>query len=178
MKKEFEIADEKKIKELEPYIEKILKVLGYSISEVLITDESYITDFIDVFATREEKIKILNNISRKIGVEISLNDKFYLVAEKYKNLLVDIDLTEEMAFTFPSPAMNGWRCYRIEYGGCNEDCYYEGRVWYPPEVDSSILGYKFFEILQVPEARQELQNFIEKLHKKKVGKRSNWRDVK
>lgn len=174
--KNIEMADDKKIKELEPYVEKILNSLGYSISEVIVTDESYVTDFINIFSTKEEKNNVLKDISEKLGVEVSLKDSIYDVAEKYKKLLVDIDLTEEMAFTFPSPAMNGWRCYRIEYGGCNEDCYYEGRVWYPPEVDSSVLGYKFFEILQVSEARQELQKFIEKLHKKRVGKRSNWRE--
>lgn len=40
--------------------------------------------------------------------------------------IVDIDLTEQMAFSWPDPEIEGWRNFRIEYGGCNEDCYYEG----------------------------------------------------
>jgi len=174
--KTIEIADDKKIKELEPYVEKVLNSLGYSISEVIVTDESYVTDFINIFSTKEEKNNVLKDISEKLGVEVSLKDSIYDVAEKIQKPLVDIDLTEEMAFSFPDKEINGWRCYRIEYGGCNEDCYYEGRVWYPPEADSSILGYKLFEILQVPEARQELQDMIEKIHKEKVAERSNWKE--
>jgi hypothetical protein len=91
--------------------------------------------------------------------------------------LVDIDLIEEGAFSWPSKEIEGWRNYRISYGGCNEDCYYEGRTWLPPEVDSSVMGYKFFEILQVPEARKELQETIERIHKEKVGDKSNWKDM-
>jgi len=91
--------------------------------------------------------------------------------------LIDVDLTEEGAFSWPDPEIEGWRHYRIEYGGCNEDCYYEGRVWLPPQADSSVLGYKLFEILQVPEANEELHKAIEKIHKEKVGKKSNWKEM-
>ena len=90
--------------------------------------------------------------------------------------IVDIDLTEEGMFSWPSPEIEGWRYYRIEYGGCNEDCYYEGRILLPPEVDSSIMGHKLFEILQVPEARKELNESIERIHKEKVGTKSNWEE--
>jgi hypothetical protein len=84
--KKIEMANDKKIKELEPYVEKILKTLGYSVSEVIVTDESYITDFINVFYTKEQKNEVLKNISKKLGIEVLLKDTIYEVAEKCKNL--------------------------------------------------------------------------------------------
>jgi len=92
--------------------------------------------------------------------------------------LVDIDLTEQMAFSWPNPEMDHWRNYRIEYGGCNEDCYYEGVVWLPPHVSSEVMGYKLFEILQVPEAYKEYHKAVLKIHRKRVGKKSYWREHK
>jgi hypothetical protein len=86
--------------------------------------------------------------------------------------LVDINLTEQMAFSWPNKEIEGWNHFRVEYGGCNEDCYYEGSIWLPPEAN---IDHKLFEILQVPEARQELHESIERIHKEKVGKLSNWR---
>ena len=55
--------------------------------------------------------------------------------------LLPVDATEEMTMdpdALPS-AMRGWRCYRIEYGGCNEDCIYEGRVMLPPQASPDAL---------------------------------------
>ena len=92
---------------------------------------------------------------------------------KETNKLVDIDTTEQFAFSWPDPEIEGWRNYRIEYGGCNEDCYCEGVFWLPPEAD---IDYKFFEILQVSEARKELQEAIKKIHKELVGEKSNWQE--
>lgn len=89
--------------------------------------------------------------------------------------LVDIDLTEQYAFSWPDPEIEGWRNFRVEYGGCNEDCYWEGNIWLPPEAD---IDHRFFEILQVPEARQELHECIERIHREKVGEKSNWRTMK
>ena len=88
--------------------------------------------------------------------------------------LVDIDLTEEVAFRFPDPEIEGWRHYRIEYGGCNEDCYYEGKVWLPPEFDSWKMT-ELFEIMQIPNARKRLEGQISMIHKEEVGEKSNWR---
>jgi hypothetical protein len=47
---------------------------------------------------------------------------------------VYIGLTEEMVFN-PPEGMEGWRRYRIEYGGFNEMCLTEGKVWLPAHVD-------------------------------------------
>lgn len=88
--------------------------------------------------------------------------------------LVDVDLTQEYALSWPNEEIEGWNHFRIEYGGCNENCYYEGRIWLPPEVD---IDFRLFEILQVPEARKELQKAIDKIHRSKVGKKSNWRKL-
>jgi len=66
--------------------------------------------------------------------------------------LVDIDTTEEMIMNEDAlpPALRGWRYYRIEYGGCNEDCIWEGRIMLPPRADSHeivrlIMGMQAYE---------------------------------
>jgi hypothetical protein len=46
-----------------------------------------------------------------------------------------IGLTEQGVYTYPDPRMEGWRYYRIEYCGFNEECKYEGSIWLPPHVD-------------------------------------------
>ena len=89
--------------------------------------------------------------------------------------LVDVDLTEEGVSRWPDPEIVDWRNYRIEYGGCNEDCYYEGRIFLPPFVDSWMM-MQLFEIMQVPEALAELAKLIEEVHKRFVGDKSNWRE--
>jgi hypothetical protein len=55
-----------------------------------------------------------------------------------------IDATEEFIFNYGNlhPDLYGWRYYRLEYGGCNEDCKFEGRILLPPEVDiEKVLEY-------------------------------------
>lgn len=39
-----------------------------------------------------------------------------------------------------APELRGWRCYRLQYGGANEDCLYEGRVLLPPEMDAQAVA--------------------------------------
>ena len=52
--------------------------------------------------------------------------------------IVSIDPTEEYVMNDGAfaPELKGWRMYRIEYGGCNEDCVWEGRILLPPSADS------------------------------------------
>jgi len=88
--------------------------------------------------------------------------------------IVDIDLTGYGVFSYPDPEIEGWRLYRIEYGGCNEDCYYEGMIWLPPQFDSWLMT-QMFEIMQIPEAQKKLEEAIKKIHKEDVGELSNWR---
>lgn len=49
---------------------------------------------------------------------------------------IDIGLIEYGVFNFPE-GLEGWRLYRIEYGGHAESCVYEGTIWLPPHVDST-----------------------------------------
>ena len=46
-----------------------------------------------------------------------------------------VDYTEEMVF-HPPEGMEGWRYYRIEYGGPNKACLTEGGVWLPSWADA------------------------------------------
>ena len=51
-----------------------------------------------------------------------------------------IDYTEEAILNphFPPEGyeeFDGWRMYRIEYGGFNEACFFEGRLLLPPNAD-------------------------------------------
>ena len=55
--------------------------------------------------------------------------------------VLDVDTVEEMVMNPDAvhPALRDWRHYRIEYGGCNEDCIYEGRILLPPQADPDAL---------------------------------------
>ena len=43
-----------------------------------------------------------------------------------------ISSTEYGVYKYPHKRMENWRCYRIEYGGVNEDCFHECVIWLPP----------------------------------------------
>ena len=45
-----------------------------------------------------------------------------------------ISFVEYGVFRYP-PGLEGWRCYRIEYGGHAEDCIKECVIWLPPNLD-------------------------------------------
>lgn len=55
-----------------------------------------------------------------------------------------IGLTEYAVFNHP-PEMDGWRMYRIEYGGVNKDQLTEGTIWLPPHVDAEDVEWMFEE---------------------------------
>lgn len=63
------------------------------------------------------------------------------MAEQYNHYntikIVDISPTEEMIMNDEAlpKELRGYRCYRLEYGGANEDCLYEGRVLLPPGME-------------------------------------------
>lgn len=52
-----------------------------------------------------------------------------------------VSLTEVGVFRYPHPEMEGWRLYRIEYGGVNQDCFHECSIWLPPELDSTVIEH-------------------------------------
>jgi len=45
-----------------------------------------------------------------------------------------VSATEYAVYKHPE-GLEGWRCYRLEYGGVNEDCIKECVIWLPPMVD-------------------------------------------
>ena len=49
-----------------------------------------------------------------------------------------VSLVEHGVFRYPE-GLEGWRNYRIEYGGHAEDCITEGSIWLPPNVSSHAL---------------------------------------
>lgn len=57
--------------------------------------------------------------------------------------MIPVDATEEMILNYDAlpKQLNGWRRYRIEYGGCNEDCFMEQILYVPPRFDiDKLLG--------------------------------------
>jgi len=46
----------------------------------------------------------------------------------------DVRLVEYGVVRHPE-GMDGWRMFRIEYGGFNEQCVTEGMIWLPPGAD-------------------------------------------
>jgi hypothetical protein len=66
-------------------VDKILKVLGHP--EALVTDESYISDFLPFFST-EEKYRSFERFSKKMkkmGIEVDFQDSIIEVAERLKD---------------------------------------------------------------------------------------------
>jgi len=81
---DFELADTDRCSTVLEEIAKILKVLGHE--EALVTDESYIIDFICVFAKPEEIEASLEMLRKELDVEIiDKYDKVVEVAERIKN---------------------------------------------------------------------------------------------
>ncbi len=46
-----------------------------------------------------------------------------------------VSLIEYGVFRHPH-GLEGWRLYRIEYGGHAEDCITEGTIWLPPNLSA------------------------------------------
>jgi len=63
--------------------------------------------------------------------------------------MIDISLTEEMILSPDAlpEELRDWRMYRIEYGGPNEDCVWEGRIMLPETADPDYFE-RFMELLQ------------------------------
>jgi hypothetical protein len=78
------LANQKKSIALETEIENILEVLGFPGS--LVTDLSEIGDFIDIYATEEEKEMALSKIEEQFGVTVDIIDYIVDVAERIKRV--------------------------------------------------------------------------------------------
>jgi len=64
----FEMASVNKVVELEVYVDRVLEELGCP--EALVTDESQIYDFCDVFYEAEDIEKVIEDLEKTLGVRI------------------------------------------------------------------------------------------------------------
>ena len=80
----FELAPQDKIEELQPYVDRVLDAMGFS--DVLVTDESYITDFIDFTLNKTERSAEVDALAVKLGVEVTVKDFVYAVAKRLRDL--------------------------------------------------------------------------------------------
>ena len=73
----FKLASQRKVnsKKLQPYIDKLLEILGHP--EALVTDETRISDFIDVDAKKTNK-----KIKKLLPVDATDSDFLYEIAQK------------------------------------------------------------------------------------------------
>jgi hypothetical protein len=66
------MADDDRVRELGDRILPVLAALGHP--EALITDESTVSDFVDVFSTERQRSAILKGVSKRLGVEVKGDD--------------------------------------------------------------------------------------------------------
>jgi hypothetical protein len=80
--KKIELADQSKVIQLDKYVKKVLIALGHS--EALVTDESCVSDFLDIFDAdlREKQVK---KVEKKLKMKITKNDYIWQVAERIQN---------------------------------------------------------------------------------------------
>ena len=82
--RKFEMASAERVAELGDYIGIVLDALGHS--EALVTDESQLFDFFDIFNEGEENIKLIGLLSKKLGVEIHNDSETVVdIAQKLKD---------------------------------------------------------------------------------------------
>jgi hypothetical protein len=62
-----------------------------------------------------------------------------------KSKYVPVSLTEQFILNYAAlpPEFDSWRYYRVEYGGCNEDCFKEMPIFLPPAADPEIIELLF-----------------------------------
>ncbi len=82
-KLKIELAGMDLVDSLAPYINKVIKAIGHP--EALVTDESLVWDFLNVFDTKE-KSKQLKRLNIKMGFKVNEDDFVWQVAEKLKNV--------------------------------------------------------------------------------------------
>ena len=74
-KQKFELAEQDNVERLSVAVERILRVMGFEIDDVLVTDESMVADFV---TSDEDLVRVRN----ELGVEISPRDYVWQVAER------------------------------------------------------------------------------------------------
>jgi hypothetical protein len=83
----FELSPQCQIKEFEKEINIILKALGYDPYEALITDESFISDFMPFLGSmgRKEEFKKFEKKMNKLGIKVDWLDSVIDVAKKLRD---------------------------------------------------------------------------------------------
>ena len=83
--KKIELAPQDKVDDLQLYVDQVLKALGHS--EALVTDESYISDFLPFIGSmgRKEAFEKFSKKMKKLGIEVKFEDSVIEVAERLKN---------------------------------------------------------------------------------------------
>lgn len=79
--RKFEQTPEENVQILKPFVEMVLVSLGWNQDEVLVTDESYVTDFVDVFNTKRAKTQI-KKAEKNLGIVIQSQDLMWETAER------------------------------------------------------------------------------------------------
>ena len=79
--RKIELATQDKIKKMGKFITRILKAFGHS--EALVTDESTVSDFLDIF-DKEERVKQIKKAKKTIKVDIFPEDYIWELAERIK----------------------------------------------------------------------------------------------
>jgi len=80
--KTIELAKQDRVQDLEKYIAILLKALGHP--EALVTDESYVSDFMDIFSSAKQKEKKILTLRKKLGIYFNYQDFVVDVAEELK----------------------------------------------------------------------------------------------
>ena len=86
-----------------------------------------------------------------------------------ENKYIPVSLTEEFVLNYSAlpKELNGWRYYRIEFGGCNESCFLERPVYLPPLANSFILDllFDFWQTSTRNKRKKILHEIIKELEK-------------
>jgi len=84
------------------------------------------------------------------------------------NEYVDVGLTEEFVLNYKAlpPQLDGWRYFRIEYGGCNEACFMERPIYLPRYADSYVIEllFKFWQETDYDIKAQLFKNIVKELN--------------
>jgi len=78
--KKFEIATSSNVKRLGIWVERVLKLIGFS--KALVTDESSIFDFCSIELDEDGEEKLFQKWSKKIGFKVDGKDRIWTVADK------------------------------------------------------------------------------------------------
>jgi hypothetical protein len=87
-----------------------------------------------------------------------------------KSKYVSVSLTEQgvMNYSAVAPELEGWRYYRIEYGGHAESCFMERPIWLPPRADAYLFDmlFDFWQTVSRGSRRKKLHEIIQELERR------------